>query len=291
MSEPAEALRQIAFQLERGGAPTYRVRAFRNAAEVLDGLAPGELDRRIAAGTLEALKGIGATTAEVITQAAAGQQPDYLARLLAEQPPAAERTGLRAALPGAVHGSSWTTDAPYRETAEEVAKYRADGIVTVEMEASCLFTVASSVGAVPVTTRDACAVAAPKRRLAVNDAVGEPPQRAGQLRGICVRETALLERTQALRQIERIAGEDDLKLDLVVQLRPRQERIDVVIDEAPGKICRQIARHERVEADAHVDVRQPVEADQQGKAAQVLVTVVVALIRPDGIGHELAVQR
>ena len=53
---------------------------------------------------------------------------------------------LRAALPGAVNGPSWTTDAPYRETAEEVAKYRAEGIVTVEMEASCLFTVASAVG-------------------------------------------------------------------------------------------------------------------------------------------------
>jgi nucleoside phosphorylase len=53
---------------------------------------------------------------------------------------------LRAALPDAIFGPSWTTDAPYRETAEEVAKYRADGIVTVEMEASCLFTVASAVG-------------------------------------------------------------------------------------------------------------------------------------------------
>ena len=49
---------------------------------------------------------------------------------------------LRAALPDALYGPSWTTDAPYRETAEEIAKYRADGIVTVEMEASCLFTVA-----------------------------------------------------------------------------------------------------------------------------------------------------
>jgi putative hydrolase len=119
-AEPAEALRQIAFQLERGGAPTYRVRAFRNAAEVLDGLAPGELDRRIAAGTLEALKGIGATTAEVITQAAAGQQPDYLARLLAEQPPAAERTGLRAALRGDCHThSNWSDGgSPPREMAE-----------------------------------------------------------------------------------------------------------------------------------------------------------------------------
>ena len=120
MSEPAEALRQIAFQLERGGAPTYRVRAFRNAAEVLDGLAPGELDRRIAAGTLEALKGIGATTAEVITQAAAGQQPAYLARLLGDQPPAAERTGLRAALRGDCHThSNWSDGgSPPREMAE-----------------------------------------------------------------------------------------------------------------------------------------------------------------------------
>jgi uridine phosphorylase len=53
---------------------------------------------------------------------------------------------LRAALPDAILGPSWTTDAPYRETAEEVAKYRAEGIVTVEMEASCLFTVAAAAG-------------------------------------------------------------------------------------------------------------------------------------------------
>ena len=118
--EPAEALRQIAFQLERSGAPTYRVRAFRNAAEVLDGLKPGELDKRIAAGTLEALKGIGSTTAEVIAQAAAGEQPAYLARLLDEQPPTAERTGLLAALRGDCHTHSDWSDggSPPREMAE-----------------------------------------------------------------------------------------------------------------------------------------------------------------------------
>jgi hypothetical protein len=32
---------------------------------------------------------------------------------------------------GAVYGPSWTTDAPYRETAEEVAKYRAEGMWTL----------------------------------------------------------------------------------------------------------------------------------------------------------------
>jgi uridine phosphorylase len=53
---------------------------------------------------------------------------------------------LREVVPKAAYGPSWTTDAPYRETSEEIAKYRAEGILTVEMEASCLFTVARTVG-------------------------------------------------------------------------------------------------------------------------------------------------
>jgi putative hydrolase len=86
---------------------------------VVDGLAPGELDRRIQAGTLAALKGIGTTTAQVITEAAAGAQPAYLTRLLDEQP-APERTGLRAALRGDCHTHSDWSDggSPPREMAE-----------------------------------------------------------------------------------------------------------------------------------------------------------------------------
>ena len=38
-------------------------------------------------------------------------------------------------------GTSWTTDAPYRETIEDLRRYRADGVVTVEMEAAGLFAV------------------------------------------------------------------------------------------------------------------------------------------------------
>lgn len=38
-------------------------------------------------------------------------------------------------------GTSWTTDAPYRETIEELRRYCAEGIDTVEMEASALFAV------------------------------------------------------------------------------------------------------------------------------------------------------
>ena len=36
-------------------------------------------------------------------------------------------------------GTSWTTDAPYRETIGELRQYRSDGVATVEMEISGLF--------------------------------------------------------------------------------------------------------------------------------------------------------
>ncbi len=100
-------LQQIAFQLERAQAPTYRVRAFRRAAAVVAGLPAGELDQRLAAGTLAELPGIGPVTAEVIGQAA-GEQSPYLDKLLAEAP-APERSGLRAALRGDCHThSDWS---------------------------------------------------------------------------------------------------------------------------------------------------------------------------------------
>ena len=38
-------------------------------------------------------------------------------------------------------GTTWTTDAPYRETREEVVQYQAEDVKTVEMESAGLFTV------------------------------------------------------------------------------------------------------------------------------------------------------
>src|SRR5256885_1827730 len=44
-------------------------------------------------------------------------------------------------------GSSWTTDAPFRETAEAIASARAKGVLAVEMEAAALYAFARTRGA------------------------------------------------------------------------------------------------------------------------------------------------
>lgn len=77
--DPGADLRRIAYLLERSGAVTQRVRAFRTAAGIVDRLDPEELHARIAARTLTTLPGIGKSTSGVIEQSAAGDLPTYLA--------------------------------------------------------------------------------------------------------------------------------------------------------------------------------------------------------------------
>jgi len=49
--------------------------------------------------------------------------------------------------PRSVTGPSWTTDAPFRETAEAIETARAKGILAVEMEAAALYAFACAADA------------------------------------------------------------------------------------------------------------------------------------------------
>ncbi len=60
---------------------------------------------------------------------------------------ALERTLVRLSLPYLV-GKTWTTDAPYRETNAKIAARKAEGCITVEMEAAGLIAVAEYRGTV-----------------------------------------------------------------------------------------------------------------------------------------------
>jgi putative hydrolase len=103
-------LERIAHILEREREPSYRVRAFRNAAAVVRALPDAELQERSRRGTLRGLAGIGPVTARVIEEALAGAIPAYLQRLETEAPPIAdEALALRRALRGDCHvHSDWS---------------------------------------------------------------------------------------------------------------------------------------------------------------------------------------
>jgi uridine phosphorylase len=48
--------------------------------------------------------------------------------------------------PPIVYGSTWTTDAPFRETAPDIERHRAAGVLAVEMEAAALYAFADATG-------------------------------------------------------------------------------------------------------------------------------------------------
>jgi putative hydrolase len=109
--DPAEDLRAIAFALERALEPTFRVQAFRKAANLVASLAREDLEQRAGAGTLADLPGIGKVTALVIAESLQGEEPNYLRRVatMGEVPVSEGAAALRAALKGDCHvHSDWS---------------------------------------------------------------------------------------------------------------------------------------------------------------------------------------
>jgi putative hydrolase len=109
--DPVDALRRTAFLLERRREETYRVRAYRAAADALAALPPGELAARVEAGTLTELKGVGPKTAALAVEAAGGSVPAYLVELeaAADGPVTAGGGALRTLLRGDLHThSDWS---------------------------------------------------------------------------------------------------------------------------------------------------------------------------------------
>ena len=107
----AAALRRAVYYLDRSLAPTPKVRAFRTALAVVEGLDDAELDRRLAEGSITELDGIGPSTGAVITEAFRDPGPKgYLAKLAASTALAAgEGAELRTRLRGDCHlHSTWS---------------------------------------------------------------------------------------------------------------------------------------------------------------------------------------
>jgi putative hydrolase len=114
--DPVIALRQIAYYKDRAREEPRRVMAYRNAADIVEGLTEAERERHGAANSWQSLPGIGPKTAKVIAQAWVGREPDVLVELRS----AARDLGggdIRTSLKGDLHvHSDWSDgSAPIEE--------------------------------------------------------------------------------------------------------------------------------------------------------------------------------
>ena len=78
---PLDALNQVAFRLERNGADTFKVQAFRKAARAVKDVPDDKLRALAQAGQLQSIDGVGKSTAQVIAEALEGKVPAYLTNI------------------------------------------------------------------------------------------------------------------------------------------------------------------------------------------------------------------
>jgi putative hydrolase len=120
--DPVADLKRIAYLLEAGQEPAFRIRAFRGAATALTEMGPDEVQRLAKAGGLRGVSGIGEVTERTILESLRGEEPVYLRRLVSTggQPLDEGARTLLEALRGDLHAHTLASDggATIREMAE-----------------------------------------------------------------------------------------------------------------------------------------------------------------------------
>lgn len=122
-------------------------------AVAMEELAACGIHTMIAVGVAGAIA-VGSNEGDIIVPSEAirddGTSHHYLAPDLRARPTQAVVERLTAVLGSRslkhTTGTVWTTDAPFRETAEEIGAFHRQGVLAVDMECSTLFSVAQALG-------------------------------------------------------------------------------------------------------------------------------------------------